>query len=62
MKNLVIMDYTRAEVHVFTVTDKASEDEKTIEALGFDPDSCSWMVADEIDVISHGGRKGKENP
>lgn len=57
MKNLVIMDYSRGEVHVFTITDEAAESEDTIGALGFKPDCCSWMVSEDLDIIYHGTKE-----
>lgn len=51
------MDYSRGEVHVFTVTDEAAESEDTIEALGFKPDCCSWMISEDLDIIYHGTKE-----
>ena len=55
MEDLVIIDYSTLSVHFYKVDNDANIDENYIEKLGFNPDSCSWMFAEDIDVIKHKG-------
>ena len=55
MENLVILDYSTASVHFYKVDNDANLDYDYIEKLGFNPDECSWMFAEDIEVIKHKG-------
>ena len=55
MKDLVILDYSTASVHFYKVDNNADFDYNYIDKLGFNPDECSWMFAEDIEVIKHKG-------
>ena len=55
MKDLVILDYSTASVHFYKVDNNADLDYNYINKLGFNPDECSWMFAEDIEVIKHKG-------
>lgn len=55
MEKLVILDYESGYVHLFDIDPNANIDEDYIRALGFNPDSCSWMFGDNIEVYIHKG-------
>ena len=55
MKDLVILDYSTASVHFYKVDNNADLDYNYIDKLGFNPDECSWMFAENIEVIKHKG-------
>ena len=55
MENLVILDYSTASIHFYKVDNDANLDYDYIEKLGFNPDECSWMFAEDIEVIKHKG-------
>ena len=55
MEDLVILDYSNSTVHFYKVDNNANIDENYIEKLGFNPDGCSWMFAEDIEVIKHKG-------
>ena len=55
MKDLVILNYSTASVHFYKVDNNADLDYNYIDKLGFNPDECSWMFAEDIEVIKHKG-------
>ena len=55
MEDLVILDYSTASVHFYKVDNNADLDYNYIDKLGFNPDECSWMFAENIEVIKHKG-------
>ena len=55
MEDLVILDYSTLTVHFYKVDFNADINDDYIEKLGFNPDSCSWMFAEDIDIIKHKG-------
>ena len=55
MEDLVILDYSTLTVHFYKVDSNADLDYDFIEKLGFNPDECSWMYAEDIDIIKHKG-------
>lgn len=55
MEDLVILDYSTASVHFYKVDNNADLDYNYIDKLGFNPDECSWMFAEDIEVIKHKG-------
>ena len=55
MKDLVILDYSTASVHFYKVNNNADLDYNYIDKLGFNPDECSWMFAEDIEIIKHKG-------
>ena len=55
MEELVILDYLNSSVHFYKVDNDADVDYDYIEKLGFNPDGCSWMFAEAIDVFKHKG-------
>lgn len=54
MKDLVILNYNTASVYFYKV-DNTNIDEEYIKILGFNSDECSWMFAEDIEVIKHKG-------
>ena len=55
MEDLVILDFNNATVHFYKVDSDANIDEDYITKLGFNTSSCSWMFAEDIEVIKHKG-------
>ena len=55
MEDLVILDYSTASVHFYKVDNNDDIDYNYIDKLGFNPDECSWMFAEDIEVIKHKG-------
>ena len=55
MVDLIILDYSAANVHFYKVDNDANLDYDYIKKLGFNPDTCSWMFAEDIEVIKHKG-------
>lgn len=55
MEDLVILDYSTSSIHFYKVDNDADVDYDYIEKLGFNPDECSWMFAEDIEVIKHKG-------
>ena len=55
MEDLVILNYNTSIVHFYKVDNDANIDENYIEKLGFNPDGCSWICAEDIEVIKHKG-------
>lgn len=55
MEELVILDYLNSSVHFYKVDNDADVNYDYIEKLGFNPDGCSWMFAEDIDIFKHKG-------
>ena len=55
MEDLVILDYSTSTVHFYKVDSNADINDDYIEKLGFDTNECSWMFAEDIEVIKHKG-------
>ena len=55
MEDLVIIDYSTLSVHFYKVDNDADINEDYIEKLGFNTNECSWMFAENIDIIKHKG-------
>ena len=55
MEELVIIDYNKLAVHFYKVDYDTNIDEDYIKKLGFNPDECSWMFAENIEVFKHKG-------
>lgn len=55
MEDLVILDYSTASVHFYKVDNDADLDYDYIKKLGFNSDECSWMFAEDIEIIKHKG-------
>lgn len=53
MEKLVILDYSTAEVHFFTVDSEAVIDEDYLRKLGFHPSMCSYMFSKNLGIKSH---------
>ena len=55
MEDLVILDYSTSTVHFYKVDSNADINDDYIEKLGFNTNECSWMFAEDIEVIKHKG-------
>ena len=53
MEDLVILNYNPSEVHFYKVDFDIEADEDYIKSLGHNPDECSWMTGEFINVIRH---------
>lgn len=53
MNELVIMDYSKSDVHFYKVNPNTDIDEEYIRELGYNPDECSWMFDISIGVFKH---------
>ena len=56
MEDLVILDFNNATVHFYKVDKDTNINDDYIEKLGFNTNECSWMFAEDIEVIKHKGR------
>ena len=54
MKQLVILDYNTAKVHLYKVDPKVTVDEEYILSLGFRAKDIEWMSG-KLEVIKHKG-------
>ena len=55
MEDLVILDFNNATVHFYKVDKDTNINDDYIEKLGFNTNECSWMFAEDIEVIKHKG-------
>ena len=55
MEDLVILDYSTSTVHFYKVDKDTNINDDYIEKLGFNTNECSWMFAEDIEVIKHKG-------
>ena len=55
MEDLVILNYNTSTVHFYKVDSNADINDDYIEKLGFNPDECSWMYTEDIDIFKHKG-------
>ena len=55
IEKLIILNYASRQVHIYMVDSSADIDEEYIEKLGHNADECSWMFAEDIEIISHKG-------
>ena len=55
MEDLVILDYSTSTVHFYKVDSNADINDDYIEKLGFNTNECSWMYAEDVEVIKHKG-------
>lgn len=55
MEELVLLNYSTLEVHFYKVDPNVNIDEDYIRKLGHNPDECSWMFAENIEVFKHKG-------
>ena len=55
MEDLVILDFNNVTVHFYKVDKDTNINDDYIEKLGFNPDECSWMYAEDIDIFKHKG-------
>ena len=55
MEDLVILDYSTLTVHFYKIDSNADINDDYLEKLGFNTNECSWMFAEDIEVIKHKG-------
>ena len=55
MEDLIILDFNNATVHFYKVDKDTNINDDYIEKLGFNTNECSWMFAEDIDIIKHKG-------
>ena len=55
MEDLVILDFNNATVHFYKVDKDTNINDDYIEKLGFNTNECSWIFAEDIEVIKHRG-------
>ena len=55
MEDLVILDFNNATVHFYKVDKDTNINDDYIEKLRFNTNECSWMFAEDIEVIKHKG-------
>lgn len=53
LEDLAILCYSTSEIHIYKVHIDDDIDEKYIKNLGFNPDECSWMFGESINIINH---------
>lgn len=52
MEKLIILDFCKAEVHVYDIDDSVIVDEDFIECLGFNSNDCQWMNG-KLEITFH---------
>lgn len=57
MEELVVLNYNTSEVHFYNVDYDIDINEDYIKSLGHNPDECSWMSGEFINVIKHGKKQ-----
>lgn len=55
MEELVILNYNKSEIHFYKVDYDTEIDEEYIRKLGHNPDECSWLFGEFINVVKHKG-------
>ena len=50
---LIILNYDTLEVHFYKIDRNIEVTEDFIESLGHNPDECSWMFGEFINIIKH---------
>ena len=55
MEDLVILDFNNATVHFYKVDKDTNINDDYIDKLGFNTNECSWMFAEDIDIVKHKG-------
>ena len=55
MEELVILNYSTSTVHFYKVDSNADINDDYIEKLGFNTNECSWIFAEDTEVIKHKG-------
>ena len=53
MDDLVILDYSTGEVHIYKVQEDKEIDNAYLDSLGHNPDDCYYMVGQSINIIDH---------
>ena len=53
MDDLVILDYSTGEVHIYKVQGDKEIDSTYLDSLGHNPDDCYYMVGQSINIIDH---------
>lgn len=53
MDDLVILDYSTGEVHIYKVQGDKEIDSAYLDSLGHNPDDCYYMVGQFINIIDH---------
>lgn len=53
MDELVILNYGTLEVHFYKINNDIEVTEDFINSLGHNPDECSWMTGEFINIIKH---------
>lgn len=53
MDDLVILDYSTGEVHIYKVQEDKEIDSTYLDSLGHNPDDCYYMVGQSINIIDH---------
>ena len=53
MEDLVILNYNTSEVHFYKIGYDTGADEDFIRTLGHNPNECSWMFGENINIVKH---------
>ena len=53
MEELVILNYATSEVHFYRIDYDTEVNEDYIKKLGHNPNECSWMFGEFINIIKH---------
>lgn len=53
MEELVILNFNTSEVHFYKIEYDIDVNEEYIKKLGHNPDECSWMCGEFINIIKH---------
>lgn len=53
MEELVILNYGTLEVYFYKIDKNIEVTEDFIKSLGHNPDECSWMFGEFINIIKH---------
>ena len=53
MKKLIVLNFSTAEVHVYTFDESTKEAEEVMEENNHNENDCQWMIVDEIKLTIH---------
>ena len=53
MDDLVILDYSTGEVHIYKVQKDKEINSTYLDSLGHNPDDCDYIVGQFINIIDH---------
>lgn len=53
MEELVVLDYNTSEIHFYKIDYDTNINDDYIKSLGHNPNECSWIFGEFINIIKH---------